>query len=457
MTAAPIYFSAYLGLFAALVLSIACNVYLDVQYGTFPEEMIFWTVVFGWTLLIGWRQSLKPTPAGKAWQKRVLVLGLILFFFVFLLKWGMPRGGLYLLAMLQASYNCVTTDRRQLNLGLLVSLTLVMFAASHHRADWTMLFYLVPYIVLVVFTLVAEQIHRRSDDLRRLSLWRPSSQGQGAAILAASTSILLIGGGLYLLTPQVNWPYLEWRYGQIVLGNSDGELGQQGVGGQQSGDRQANGTGSGSRRDQSTLSTAGALLPGSHWPTPEEMRAAAKQPHMPGWQAAAIRQAADLSESLQQILKPVVTRVIDLWEALKHWLIQHWLTGVLGLLVLILLIILMAFAALLREVRCLVWLLMQWDYLVLGVLGRYISGERGAHQYYKAMARLFSWRDMPRSATINTREYLAQIGRRHRDLHQPVAEITSLFEQARYSLRPIDNAGIQRMRSLYRGLYRRLQ
>lgn len=454
MTAAPLNFSAYLGLFAALLLSVACNAFLDIQYGSFSREMIFWSVIFGWTLLIGWRQNRKPTASGKAWQKGVLFFGLFLFFFVFLRMWDMPRAGLYLLAMLQASYNCVTTGRRQLSLGLLVSLALVLFATSHYRADWTMLFYLAPYVVAVVFTLVAEQIHRRGDDLRKLSLGQPGSQGQGAAILAATAAILLVGGGLYLLTPQVSWPYLEWRYGQISPRNLGGDLEQQGASGQNGAGKPVDGAGGG--QNQAPGGGGQELLPGSRWPTPGEMRAAAKRPNMPGWQAKIIEQLADTSESLQQTLQPAVAAVIDWWEALKQWLQEHWLAALLGFLALLLLIILVAFGALLREVPWIAWLLMQWDYLRLGVLARHADGERGAIQYYRAMARLFGLQDVPHSATINTREYLMQIGRRHRDLHRSAAEFTLLFEQARYGARPLDRAGIQRMRRLYRELYRRL-
>lgn len=144
----------------------------------------------------------------------------------------MPRAGLYLLAMLQASYNCATAGRRQLHLGLLTSLALVLFAASHYRADWTMLFYILPYLIAAVFTLVASQIGQRSDDLRLTGLARTSSgQGQGAASSAATLSILLLGGVLYLLTPQVSWPYLESRFGQDVPQAPGGELEQAEAGG----------------------------------------------------------------------------------------------------------------------------------------------------------------------------------------------------------------------------------
>jgi hypothetical protein len=445
MTQKPLSFSVYLGLFAAQWLAVACNAFLDIQYGFFWLELIFWFVVFGWTLLVGWQQNYQSSASGKAWQKGVLFFGLFLFFVVFLRMWGMPRAGLYLLAMLQASYNCITTGRRQLSLGLLVSLALVLFATSHYRADWTMLFYLLPYVIAVVFTLVAEQIHRRDDDLRRLSLGKPSSQGQGAAILAATAAILLVGGGLYLLTPQVSWPYLQWQYGQVVPYQSGGEL-----------EQDAGAGGGGQSGISHGAGGAAGLLPGSRWPTPAEMRAAAKRQNMPRLQAKAIEQLADVSESMQQLLQPVVVTVIDLWEALKQWLKAHWLAVLSSLLALLLLSLLIAFAALLRELPLITWLLMQWDYLQLGILARHADGERGASQYYQAMVRLFALQDVPRSATVNTREYLLQIGRRHQDAHKHAAEITRLFEHARYGARPLDQQKIERMRQLYRSLYQRL-
>jgi hypothetical protein len=456
MNSGSIYFPAYLGLYAELMLSVACNAFLDIHYGSFPREMSFWAIVFGWTLSIGWLQSRSTTPPGTAWQKIVLFFGIFLFLVVFLRLWGMPRAGIYLLAMLQASSNCVTVTRRQLNLGLLASLALVMSAASHYRADWTMLFYLAPYIIAVVFTLVAEQIHISNNDLQQTSLGYPSRQGQGAAIIAATTSILLIGVGLYLVTPQVNWPYLEWRYGQVVPHNSGGDLERQGSSGQKQDGSNADNSDGG--QGQSPIPTGTQdLFPGSRWPTPAEMRAAAKNRYLPDWQAAMIESVADLTESTQQTLRPVIAQFIDLWEALKRWLKEHWLASILSLLGLMLLAILLAFAALLKEVPWVTWLLMQWEYLRLGILALHATGERGARQYYKAMARMLTLHDLTRPLTANTREYLAQIGRTRKDLHPLAAEMTLLFEKARYGSGLIDNSYLMKMRELYRETYRNLE
>ncbi|WP_020481199.1 DUF4129 domain-containing protein [Methylomonas sp. MK1] len=338
-----------------------------------------------------------------------------------------------------------------MNLGLLVSLAIVLFAASHYRADWTMLFYLAPYIVTVVFCLVAEQVQRRGADLQRSSLGRPGSQGQGAAILAATAAIVLIGGGLYLITPQINWPYLEWRFGQVSLQNLGGDIEQAGSGGQTDSGQPAEKAGG-----EQQQASGGGEGDSSRWPSPADMRAAAKRVHMPAWQAAAINRIADLSESAQQALVPAVAVFFDWWEWLKQWLREHWLAAILGLLAVILLAILLAFGALLREIPWVIWLISQWDYLRLGVIGHHAGGETAARQYYRAMSRLCALHDVPRADTANTREYLAQISRRHRDARRSAAEFTGLFEAARYGDKPLADAHIRRMRQLYRAIYRQL-
>lgn len=453
MTKSALFAPLYLSLFAAQLSAVACNAFLDIGYGSFEREMLFWTVVFGITLYVGWGQSLKPAALGGVWQKGVLFFGLALFILVFLPLWGLPRAGLYLLAMLQASYNCVTTSKRQLHLGLLVSLALVLFAASHFRADWTMLFYLAPYLAAAVFTLAGEQIHSRENDLREASLGRLDSKGQVPAILAATVAILVMGGGLYLLTPQVSWPYLEWRFGQPVLRNPDGGV-EQDSGRAQTGANKPD-YGGEAEQNQGLGSGKQPVFLGGQWPSPRDMRAAARRPHMPRWQAAAINRAADFSESAQQVLQPILTGLFDWWEWLKRWLREHWFALLLGLLAVILATMLLALRAWIREIPWVVWLLSRWDYLNLGIFGRHAFGETGARQYYRAMERLFALTSLPRAETVNTREYLIDIRRRHReDIQRSATELTGLFERARYGGQPVGAQSLLRMRQLYRELYR---
>src|SRR5574337_1942134 len=366
-------------------------------------------MVFGWTLLVGWKQQGKADENGSKQQKIVLGLGLVASVVVFIPMWGFLRAGLYILAVLQASINCVTTTRRQLHFGLLVSAVMVMFAASPSRADWTMLFYLIPYIVAVVFTLVAEQISRRAQDLRQASLGNPSHAGQGAAIAAATATILGFAALLYLATPQLTWAYLHWRYGQLSdlghlwepvekgapagpsgkgQGDQQGEKGSNAEAGsgtemgsgdgatnagqgnslQGGSDKAGNGSGAGS------LGEAGEpydLSPGRDWPSPAEMRAAAKRPGMPEWQSGVIMRVANFDEAIRELLAPIKAALEDAWNSAKKWLKEHRQAAWRFLLAAFLFALLLVLLQLLKEFKAVTWLRTRFDYLSLVTLGRH--------------------------------------------------------------------------------------
>lgn len=192
---------------------------------------------------------------------------------------------------------------------------------------------------------------------------------------------------------------------------------------------------------------------GSGWPSPDDMRKAARRPGMPRWQASTINTLADLSEHVSKIINPVMKQFIDLWDALKKWLKAH-LTAVLSiLLALALLAILIALWWLLREARAGIWLRTRTDYLRYGILGYHANGERGARQLYGAMERIFALSDLARARTENTREYLAQLSALRDDLRPELRELTHLFEEARYGTNPPDTIRLEAMRKLYRLIY----
>lgn len=444
------YRPAYVGLFLALTLAIACNAFLDIQYGGFGIEVLLWGLGFAGTLRVGWRQRGQVSENGRQKQKMVLLLGGLLTVVLFFPMWGLPRAGVYLLAVLQMSNNCVTTSRRQLHLGLLVSAVMVMFAAAHFRADWTMLFYLLPYLVAVVFTLVSEQVSRRAQDLRQQSLGLGTSGGQGVAIVAASATILTLTAGLYLATPQLTWPSLFWRYGQPSTIGTLGEALERGPGGQSPG-ADGHGGGAGGQGGE-----GGEPLAGGGWPTPAQMREAAGRRGMPGWQAATIRQMAALDEAVRQALAPLVEQLEKRWNDLEEWLKEHRSETLAGLLGLLLLAIAVALARLLKEAGAVVWLRTRLDYLRLGLFDWHAGGSQAARQYYGASEALFALGDLPRPAAVNTREYLVETTRRHRELRSEMSELTQLFEQSRYGDRALDEAQIGRMREAYRQIYRKL-
>lgn len=444
-TASPLtYFPAYAGLFASLVLAAACNSFLDIQYGTFGFEMLLWAVAFGLTLRLGWRAQGHVSDAGRQGQKMVLILGLIVTVIVFGPLWGFPRAGLAILATLQAAQNCVTVSRRQLHMGLLVSLIMVLFAASHYRADWTMLFYLVPYITAVVFTLVAEQINSRVQDVSRESLGAGSTRGQWAAIVAATTTILLGGALFYAITPQVTWYNLFWKYGQ------PGNIGSQGNApgsGQTSSGQGGGGSAGGDQaeyRDQ--IMRRGGL-------TLQDMRDAARRKGMPRWQSSAIDHLADLAESVEVALTPIRIGLDELWNDFKKWLDEHRQEIALSLLILIVLSLLVAAWRLLREARPGLWLFAHLDYLRLGILKHHAPGNRGAIQYYAAMQRLLDLHGLDRLPKVNTREYLARVYRTHAHLSREAKDLTQVFENARYGDEPVSPSELIQMRERYRRMF----
>lgn len=217
-----------------------------------------------------------------------------------------------------------------------------------------------PYVIAVVFTLVAEQIDRHARTLRKESLGAGSTRGQGAAIAAATAAILLGGAILYGITPQVTWPYLSWKYGQPgnlgILGKTPGpsQVGQN-----------ADGAGSGGKPEEGD---GKPLLPKSRWPSPGDMRAAAERKGMPQWQASAMRAMADMVELGQGTLTPIKLCLDELWRDIKEWLQRNRQTIVQSLLFLIALALLVAAWLLLREARLGLWLRTRFDYLRLGLL-----------------------------------------------------------------------------------------
>lgn len=440
------YLPAYLGLFAAQTLALACNAFLDIRYGGFATEVMLWSAVFAITLRTGWRQHGEATETGQRRMRNWLIFGTLISVIIFIPMWGFPRAGLYMLAMLQVAYNCVTTTRRHLHLGLLISVVMVLFAASHYRADWTMLFYLLPYVTAVVFTLVAEQINRTARELRQQSLGHHVIGAQGAAIGVATLVILALCLTLYALTPQVTWHSLVWRWGQpgdIAAGKGEPQNGS--MGGTQAG---------GGSRGGSSSGTGGG---GVGWSSPAEMRKAAGRVGMPEWQRTAINNMADASEWLAMTMEPVMQSLQEIWRSFKEWLDKNRNTIALFMLLLGSLALLYALWRLMREAKTGAWLLTRLDYLRLGLMGMQQHDAAVARRYYLAMERLFLLQDMQREPSVNTAEYLVQVSRFHRAMRDELFEITTLFEDARYGQKPVTAEQMGRMRELYRQVYRLVQ
>ncbi|OGQ96946.1 MAG: hypothetical protein A2521_11815 [Deltaproteobacteria bacterium RIFOXYD12_FULL_57_12] len=438
------YLPAYCGLFAAQVLALTCNAFLDIRYGIFGTEVQLWAFAFAITLRVGWQQNGEISKRGNRWMRTTLVFGMLLSLLLFIPMWRFPRAAIYILAMLQVSYNCITTSRRHLHLSLLMSVAMVLFAATHFRADWAMFFYLIPYVTAVVFTLVAEQINRTVSELRRQSLGDQVVGAQGIAIAAATTVILALGLLLYTITPQVSWPALAWRWG--LPGNvntlGDAQTGDDGMpagGGGGTGD---NGWGDGGG--------GGSMRPG--WPSADELRATAGQTGMPEWQRQAINGLADLADGLQALMKPVIDSLRQLAEALIAMLNELHESLIRLLYILMALAWLYALWQRLRQTRLPIWLRTRFDYFRLVLLTMHNDELQGARTCYEAMARLFELHDIKRGRFVNTLEYQAEINSHYLHLRRETEEITRLYEDARYG-GLVGSSQVERMRELYRQVF----
>ena len=187
------------------------------------------------------------------------------------------------------------------------------------------------------------------------------------------------------------------------------------------------------------------------------MRAAARLPGMPRWQASAIGALADLAERTNAVLTPIRLGLDEAWNDFRKWLKEHRKMLVLSLLGMLLLALLVAAWLLLREARLGLWLYSRVDYFRLGLLGYSAPSNAGARQYYKALERLLDLHGAERAATANAREYLGQVCRQFTNLRRETVELTLIFERARYgdaTLRPDD---VPRMRELYRQIFRRIR
>jgi hypothetical protein len=437
------YLPVYIGLFAIEMLALICNCFLDIRYGSFPKEVVFWFLGIAYSLRVGQRQADVAKGYGNKIKNRFLILSLFLFLFLFLPMWGLSRAGVYFSGLLLIAYNCTMTTARHLYLGVLISLILVIFASSHYRADWAMLFYIIPYVIAVVFTLVAEQINRKAKDADLYSLNRHLIGAQSYAIGAACLMILTMGLFLYLITPQVIWTSFSSQWGSPAIIGAQGRNGE--------GNSEAAESNNGSLQNSSTNSIKTSR---NSWPTPAEMRNISRRQGMPEWQSNTIKGIANALEAYDENFKPILSNFNEWWQTLKEWLRKNLQNIILTLFALMLVVLIFGFRVFLREVKATLWLVSRWDYLRLGILAVHDSGNLGTIQYYKATERLFSLYDMERSKFNNTQEYLQQISTMRKGMKRQFSELTVLFEDSRYGSQMNTAYKIMRMRSLYCNIYK---
>lgn len=446
MMQASHYPPVYIGLGLSLVLAIACNSFLDIRYGSFAFEVGVWSFLVCWALAKSWKCRFTP-PDGRSnrFQRGMSITGLVLFLIVFLPIWGLPRAGAYLLAMLTiASLGAPLTSAR-LHMSAVAALALVMFAVSHHRADWTMLFYLIPFTMTLVFTLVAQQLSRRAAHAKSSSLGRQGAARLAPAAFSATALILLLGGLLYAITPQPSLLDLSSSWGQPRLAQNGPD---QDPSGPQQGQEESGGQGQGSAGGGS------GLEPDRFgWPGPAAMREAANRAGMPEWQKDAILQMAELAESLQPARQSLDEAMAELKAAARQRWEQYGIPLLLLLVLLLLLMLLWAFRRHLQELQPALWCRTRLDWLHCN----WFPPREPARQIsalYHAATRLLALAGEPRQPGWNPREYRDYLRWNRPDLADELAVLTASFEEARYGppQAPMEDS-LQKARQAYRRIW----
>lgn len=432
--------SVYFGLLASQILAVACNTFLDIEYGSFTFEVVFWSCLYGYSINVVIKQGKVSGDYGKIRMNRLLIFALILTILVLIPKWGFPRAFIYFLALLQVSYNCVTTTRKQLYMSMLMSLVMVIFASAHYRADWSMLFYLIPYVIIVVFTIVLEQINNKSAELQANSLSIPMLAGKSTAIAAASISILLLGFFLYLITPKITIDQMYQGIGNpTAVGSSSKKI-----------------SGQSSNSSSSNSSHGFYIIVSSNWPSSSEMRLVAAREGMPKWQASAIRTIADFSDSLDKVLKPKIENLKKLWDVIKEWLIKNALEITRLIILMVICSLIIALAFFIRETKLATWIKTRLDYLFLGVFQIHDNHEQVVSKYYYATERLFQLEDIERNYSATVKEHFDNIGRLNTENRNELKIMISYFEDFRYGNKTLNINQVKLVNKLYRKIYRSL-
>jgi len=432
--------SIYVGLLISQLLAVTCNAFLDIRYGYFSFEMSFWILLYGYSIRVAIKQNGVLTEYGTTRMRRLVIFGAVISIFIFIPTWGIFRAVVYILAILQVAYNCTTTTRRQLYLSILVSLVMVVFASSHYRADWTMLFYLIPYVIFVVATIVAEQINSKSDELRTRSLSAPILVGQTIAIITATLSILLLGFLLYLITPQKTIDQLNHKFGNPTAIGASLHTFEAGAGNQ----------------SYLPIQEPGMKNLLSNWPSPDEMRLAAKREGMPKWQADAINSLADISGNLSKGFTQTKKRFDSLWSAFKKW-IEENLRQIIQVMILCLLLCLaIAFIFFTRELKVTTWIRSRFDYLYLGIFKIHCKQAYAISNYYYATERLFELQDIPRHRRMTVKEYFEEASNFNTEIKAELKMIARSFEDYRYGEKPYNKSELETLNSLYKKVYRTL-
>ena len=199
-----VYFSVYL----LLLTAILSFIHIGEETGPFLVKSLFWAVVYGVGLAGGWHYRHKRTVVLKVISIMFLIVVLFVSYLAYF-RLGWDKMFLIFLIGIQGARNFTLTNRRDLYFAYLISLILVLYAASISK-ETSFLFFLSLYVLAGMFALMTDHLdeklgHARGGDkavlMKRMNL---PVKGGGLAIITLSLALVI-----YLIAPRFPSPHFK--------------------------------------------------------------------------------------------------------------------------------------------------------------------------------------------------------------------------------------------------------
>jgi len=199
----------FYSLWLALVLAAVAPVGVTSSVIDTASTGLFWGAVYGWGL---WYARNHQEPPPKQWVDIIAAIGLVIFM-LGLFAGHVVQALMSLLLWLQAARNPALSARRDVYFALVISLTLIIFAASEAKSNWFLLLLLVYGLAaLTILTYCHQQQGMATEQPESIALAdfpKPAWTGRDNK-LPPTNLILLIALvfifalGWYLLVPRPN-------------------------------------------------------------------------------------------------------------------------------------------------------------------------------------------------------------------------------------------------------------
>lgn len=198
----------YAGLFVLLITAVSAVMTVLASGAAAPAVILFGGILYGAGLASGWRYNQDRSESLKKVTDVIAGLALLLFVSA-LITTGFDKAFLVLLIGIQAARNFTLATRRDFYYSYVISLILILYAASQSKESLFIVYILV-YVLAGTFTLMADHIDdtlaRAQGGDREVLIRRMSLPVKGAGLAVAVTALSIL---IYLLVPRPPSPHVQ--------------------------------------------------------------------------------------------------------------------------------------------------------------------------------------------------------------------------------------------------------